>query len=118
LILFEVFLFVCLFVFCFGLFGFGSGSGSGFGFGFLVFFLLLLLFCFVLFCFVSFCGDVIGSLFWLNEPCSSNPVENSTRDGKLSYVPRVRCLTPQSPQLHNSVIISHADNIPRFWHSG
>jgi hypothetical protein len=33
--------------------------------------------------------------------------ENSTRDGKASHVPRHRCLTPQSPQLHNSVTISH-----------
>jgi hypothetical protein len=28
------------------------------------------------------CGAVIGSLFWLNEACSSDPVENSIRDGK------------------------------------
>ena len=41
-------------------------------------------------------GAVIGSLFWLNEACSSDLVENSTRDGKVSHIPRVRCLTPLS----------------------
>ena len=68
--------------------------------------------------YVCMSGTVIGSLFWLNGACSSDPVENSTRDRKVSHVPRVRCLTPQSPQLHNSVTISHADNVPSFWHSG
>ena len=64
------------------------------------------------------CGAVKGSMFWLNEACSSDPVENSTRDRTASHIPRDRCLTPQSPQLHNSVTISHADNVPSFWHSG
>ena len=41
-----------------------------------------------------------------------------TSDEKASHFPRVRCLTPQSPQLHDSVIISHTDNVPSFWHSG
>jgi hypothetical protein len=42
------------------------------------------------------CGAVIGSLFWLNEACCDDPVENSTRDGTLSHVPRDRSLKPQS----------------------
>jgi hypothetical protein len=51
---------------------------------------------------------VIGSLFWWNGACSgSDPVENSTGDRKASQVPRVRCLKPQSPQLHYSVTTSH-----------
>jgi hypothetical protein len=62
------------------------------------------------------CWTVIGSLFWLNEACSGHPVENSTREGKASYIPRVGCLTLQSPQLYDSVTISHADNVPSFWH--
>jgi hypothetical protein len=64
------------------------------------------------------CGTVMGSLFWLNEACSGDSVQNSTRDRKVSHVPRVRYLTPQSPQLHNSVTIGHGDNVPSFWHSG
>jgi hypothetical protein len=31
----------------------------------------------------------------LNEACSGDPVEISTRDGTMSHVPRDRCLTPQ-----------------------
>ena len=62
----------------------------------------------------TICGAVIGSLFWLNGACSGNPVEYSTRDRKASHISRVRCLTPQSPQLHNPVTISHADNVPSF----
>ena len=27
-------------------------------------------------------------------------------------------LIPQSPQLHNTATISHADNVPSFWYSG
>jgi hypothetical protein len=57
---------------------------------------------------VGVCGTVIGSLFWLNEACSTDSVENSTRDRKASHVSRVRCLTLQSPQLHDSVTISQA----------
>jgi hypothetical protein len=63
------------------------------------------------------CGAVIGSLFLLNKACSGNQVENSTGDRKASHIPRVRCLIPQSPQLHNSVTISHTVNVPSFWHS-
>ena len=69
-------------------------------------------------CRKGMCGAVRGSLFWLNEACSGNPVENSTRDRTASHIPRDRCLTPQSHQLHNSVTISHADNVLSFWHSG
>lgn len=43
------------------------------------------------------CRAMKGSLFWLNEACSGDPVENSTRDTTGSHVPRDRCLTPQSP---------------------
>jgi hypothetical protein len=64
------------------------------------------------------CGAVKGSLFWLNEACSGDPIENSIRDRTVSHIPRDRCLTPQSPQLHNSVTISHADNVPSSWYSG
>ena len=60
-------------------------------------------------------GAVKGSLFWLSEACSRDPVENSTRDGTVSHVPRDRCLTPQNPQLHNSVIIIQADKAPSSW---
>ena len=41
------------------------------------------------------CGAMKGSLFWLNEACSGDPVENSTRDRTISYAPRHKCLTPQ-----------------------
>jgi hypothetical protein len=34
------------------------------------------------------CGAMMGSLFWLNEACSCDPVKNSTRDGKSSHVPQ------------------------------
>jgi hypothetical protein len=61
---------------------------------------------------------VIGSLFWLNEAFSGDPVENSRRDRKASYVPRIRCLTQQSTQLLNSVTISKTDYVPSFWNSG
>jgi hypothetical protein len=64
------------------------------------------------------CGVVKGSLLWLNKACSGDPVENSTRDRKVSHVPRDRCLTPQSPQLHNSVTNSPADKAPSSWHLG
>jgi hypothetical protein len=63
------------------------------------------------------CRAMIGSLFWLNEACSGEPVENSTRDGTVSHIPRDRCLTPQRPKLHNSVTMSHTDNVPSSWHS-
>jgi hypothetical protein len=53
-----------------------------------------------------------GSLFGLNEACSGDPVENSTRDGTVSHVTRDKCLIPQSPQLCNSVTISHTNNVP------
>ena len=66
---------------------------------------------------IKYCGTVEGSLFWLSEACSRDPVENSTRDGTVSHIPRDRCLTPQSPKLHNSVTISHADKAPSLWHS-
>jgi hypothetical protein len=39
------------------------------------------------------CGTVIGSLFWLNGACYSDPIEKSTRDRKASHVPRIRCLS-------------------------
>ena len=39
-------------------------------------------------------------------------------DGTVSHIPRDRCLTPHSPQLHNSVTISYADKAPISWHPG
>jgi hypothetical protein len=65
----------------------------------------------------GYCGVVKGSLFWLTEVCSSDPVENSTKEGTASHIPRDSCLTPQSPQLHTSVTISHTDSVPSSWHS-
>lgn len=71
-------------------------------------------FCLLVSLFFSlhFCGTVKGSLFWLSKACSGDPVENSTRDRTVSSGPRDRHLTPQSPQFHNSVTISHTDKAP------
>jgi hypothetical protein len=65
-------------------------------------------------CVFIICGTVIGSLFWLNGACSGDPGEKSIRGRKVSHFPRDRCLIPQSPQIHNSVTISHTDNVPSF----
>jgi hypothetical protein len=70
------------------------------------------------FSWICSCGVMKGSLFWLNEACSSDPVENSTRDGTVNQITRDRCLAPQSPQLHNSVSVSHTDNVPSSSYSG
>ena len=64
------------------------------------------------------CRTVKGSLFWLSEACSGDPVENSTMDRTVSHISRHRCLAPRSPQLHNPVTISLADSVPSSWHSG
>jgi hypothetical protein len=36
--------------------------------------------------FGGYCGAVIGSLFCSNEACFGDPVENSTRDRKVSHI--------------------------------
>ena len=54
-------------------------------------------------------------VFWLSNTYSRDPVENSTRDGTVSQVPRHRCLTPWSSQLHNPVT---EPDVPNSWNSG
>jgi hypothetical protein len=39
------------------------------------------------------CESVLGSLFWLNGACSSDPMEKPTRDRKASHISRIRCLS-------------------------
>lgn len=54
-------------------------------------------------------------VFWLSNTYSRDPVENSTRDGTVSQVPRHRCLTPWSSQLHNPVT---EPDVPNSWNNG
>jgi hypothetical protein len=56
-------------------------------------------------------------VFWLSEAYSRDLVENSTREGTVSHVPKHRPLTTQSPQLHDPKTISGVDNVPSSWYS-
>jgi hypothetical protein len=58
-------------------------------------------------------------VFWSSETYSGDPVETLQGTEPWAMLPdRHRCLTPQSPQLHNPVTISHTVNVPSYWHSG
>jgi hypothetical protein len=64
------------------------------------------------------CGAMIGSLFWLNEACSSEPGENSQGMEKWAKFQEPGAWHHRAPQLHNSVTISHMDSVSIFWYSG